>query len=133
MKFCQPHWDKLRAAIDDRGLSGLVAKDGAQAIQQMADQLARVKAGDESLSASNFDPLMSAHWAIVNNALRICGLAIMAPNEDGSARCPLCFMIAGCSHQDCPSPDACGWNEWINRAADDAKTRAVELGLVGQS
>ncbi len=64
MRFCQPHWDALRAKIDERGLSHLVAGSGEIAAEQIADQLDR-----DEITAANFDPLMSAHFAILNNVL----------------------------------------------------------------
>lgn len=63
MNFCKDHWDRLRAKIDERGLSHLVAPDGQTAAMQFADQLRR---GDEEDSQTpvNFDPLMAA-WAAI--------------------------------------------------------------------
>src|SRR5512138_3437959 len=89
VKFCQSHWDKLRAAIDARGLSRFIAKDGTEALRRTTIELEQQKSVRES-----WDPLMSAHWAIVNNAMSStpAGLALMAPNEDGSDRCPLCYI-----------------------------------------
>ena len=44
MRFCQPHWDSLRSALEDRGLSGLVPTDSHRA----AENLARTVGGDET-------------------------------------------------------------------------------------
>lgn len=99
MKMCQPHWEALRSEIRIRGMEHLVAAGGKAAAANMAAEV------EGTATAANFDPLMSAYWAVVGQVMRIGGLAIMAPNEDGSERCPLCFANAehklGC--QD-PSP-----------------------------
>jgi len=84
LKFCQPHWNKLRTAIDARGLSGLVAQGGENAVARQFDQLQRSQNAEEAVTKTNFDPLMGAHWAIVNNAMNLVGLSLMLPNEDGS-------------------------------------------------
>lgn len=58
MKWCERHWDGLRAEIDRQGLGSLVpdtAEKAARAFERRA-------AGDESMDA--FDPLMGAMWAI---------------------------------------------------------------------
>ena len=106
MQFCQPHWDELRAAVDERGLATLVSADGEHAMARMKSEI------EGSESAASFDPLIYAHNAVFTNALRMFGISAM----DG---CPLC---------DPPAPD------WvIARAADDALACAKELGLVGES
>lgn len=114
MKFCQPHWDELRAALDERGLSHLIAKDGKQAVKNLAAELT------EGRSVENYDPLMAAHNAILNNVMGVVGIEVMYPNEDGSDRCPLCFLTtehkAGCKDPTC---EIDSYDDWIDRAADD--------------
>jgi hypothetical protein len=39
MKICKTHWEKLRAAIDKRGLTPFVAKDGKAAVKDIATRL----------------------------------------------------------------------------------------------
>lgn len=109
MKFCQPHWDSLRTAIKDRGLYALVADSGHQAVSNMVSEL------NDGPTIDNFDPLMSAHWAIVNN------LADIEPRVLFMDDCPLCF--ANRAHAEgCVVPDCAGgttyFDEWINKAAD---------------
>lgn len=116
MQICQDHWTKLRAAIDARGIGHLV-KDAAGAVQEMHANLA----GRE---VEHPDPLLAAHNMILSNAVRVAGFAILFNNEDGSERCPLCFLIANCA---CGLGPKCHMHEWIDRAADDA------LGLVSGS
>ena len=133
LKFCQPHWNKLRTAIDARGLSGLVAQGGENAVARQFDQLQRSQNAEEAVTKTNFDPLMGAHWAIVNNAMNLVGLSLMLPNEDGSERCPLCF-IQGEHDANC-TKDGCTYkyDTWIEFAARDMLEEAKRLGLVAAS
>ena len=100
MKFCQPHWEALRKAIDDRGLTHLIAGSGREAARQMQAQAK----GDYGLE--NFDPLMDAHNRILSHGLDVFGLSLMEGDN-----CPLCWL--GLS--------------WINKAADESKEEAERL------
>lgn len=71
----------------------------------------------------SFEPLMRAHNAIVGNLIGVFG-AVQVIGYDG---CPLCAAIENCSCNASP----CSYQTWIDRAADDAKQEAVELGLIG--
>jgi hypothetical protein len=87
MKFCQSHWDALKAAIESRGLGHLVAANGR-------DAHARVVADLTGKSdVSDFDPLMSAHWMIVSRATQVLGIGIMCAKEDGGEYCPVCELV----------------------------------------
>jgi hypothetical protein len=131
MRFCQPHWDSLRAAIAARGLSALVADSGDKAAANLASEV------EHGRTIDNYDPLMAAHWAIVNNAMDMAGLVIMTEDI-----CPLCYLNEqsraswerGLAEgmkpgEPCPCPDvACAatfpaepssYDVWIDRAADD--------------
>ena len=129
MKFCQDHWDRLRAAIAARGLSDLVAKGGERAVRNLKSEL------EDGPSFVNFDPLMGAHWAIVNNSMDVLGLAVMAPDEDGNDRCPLCLLNewheVACADPTCPLPKVNGYDGWIDRAADDMRAKADKLRGAG--
>jgi hypothetical protein len=114
MKFCQSHWDKLKSAIEARGLMSKVATSGEQAAAQIA--------------AGKPDPLMAAHNAIVSNALGKVGLELMMPNDDGSDRCPICYLVklslaaprCECGDPACTSQSrADNFERWIEHAADD--------------
>ena len=124
MKFCGRHWEALREAIRARGLFGLVATSGEQVVAMMTKEL-----GDGESTKATFDPLMGAHNAIVSNVMGVVGIAVMMQNEDGSDRCPLCFIQsehdAHCKLTRCEPYDT-----WINRAADDMRAKAVDLGLL---
>ncbi len=84
MRICQTHWDSLRKALDDRGIGHLGAQTGRQAMAAVVTEM-------EGRGAENdFDPLMACNNMIFAEGLKRCGLALMAPNEDGSEKCPIC-------------------------------------------
>ena len=110
MKFCMPHWDALRAAIKARGLNALVAESGEKAVSNMTSEL------KDGSTIDNYDPLMAAHWAIVNN------VADIDPNILFIEDCPLCY--ANRMHNEhCKDPNCTGgatyYDSWIDRAASD--------------
>lgn len=144
MKFCQDHWDRLRALIVDRGMDGLVARGGADATRRMIDEL---QAGRNT---DNFDPLMAAHWAIANNAMEHIARAggnplyLMgegpedpcvgygAENEGRTwPRCPLCYINLvhelTCKGGGCTLPRKGGYDWMLERAADDARDQWRKL------
>src|ERR1044071_1245799 len=90
VRMCQSHWDKLREALKVRGLDGMVANDGAPPARDLAE--------------GRPDPLMSAHNAIVANAMTRAWLAIMSNIDDGSERCPICFLMAAAAGCQCGAP-----------------------------
>lgn len=152
MKICAEHWAALRAAIDKRGLTAFVAKDGATAMAQMVKQIESRDTGK-----ATFDPLMSAHWAIVNNAMSTLdragmnSLYLMAggpedpedPVDVAKAgekyagrtwpRCPLCYLNLAheisCTNPKCGLEKENGYDWMIERAAEDSLEQAREYGL----
>jgi hypothetical protein len=56
MKMCQPHWERLKAAVESRGLGHLIAANGRDAAARAAAEL---KGTDE---VDDYDPLMAATW-----------------------------------------------------------------------
>ncbi len=111
MRICTDHWAKLRKAIDDRGLSHLVAKTGEEAHAAIIEQLQ----GAENKAA--FDPLMNANFAIWSAFLEDAGLAGLA--FEG---CPLCEV----AKSDHPHLD----DEWIRGSTNDQLEHARSLGLI---
>jgi hypothetical protein len=83
MKYCDKHWAALRAAIDERGLSHLVAADAKEVMGMMVAEL-------EGKPSEFVDPLMSASNMVMCRALEQGGLGAMALGEDGEERCPVC-------------------------------------------
>jgi len=110
MQMCQTHWNKLREAINGAGMEHLVASDGKACIENLKDELKEKKK-----TKGNFDPLMSANLAIMNNALAGGGFYLMT-----GAYCPLCeFQKYG------------GFpKEWIDNATRDALKTARRMELV---
>lgn len=87
MKMCAEHWQKLRAAIEVRGLSHLVARSGAEAVQNTVLELE----GREA--EAYFDPLMAVHNMIWSACLSALGLGLMMVDEQGNHLCPLCTIL----------------------------------------
>lgn len=122
MRFCQTHWTELREAIEERGLGDLIAPDGEVAMEQIVDQLKRAERGEDPGTPVNYDPLMAAHWAIVNNlteAARATAGPAAALHVAMGDHCPVCF--ANEQHElSCDDPDcAFTYDAWIGYAADD--------------
>ena len=92
-------------------MTALVAESGEQAAKNLLSEM-------EGRTIDNFDPLMAAHNAIMTNAIATAGLEVMMANEDGSDRCPLCWMNG--KSNDAGNPVLNVFDEWIERAADDA-------------
>lgn len=80
MRFCSDHWTGLREAIEAEGISHLIARDGQAAAANMISE------AQTGLRRENFDPLMGAHWAIIN---RIADNAPAVLFQDG---CPICWI-----------------------------------------
>lgn len=109
MKFCQTHWDKLRAAIDAEGIGDLVAPDEPTAVAQLVSQVEQ-----EEVTLTNFDPLMSAHWAIIERISKHAPQVILQPG------CPLCWVQdmheENCQEPGCPITRET-FEEWIPSVA----------------
>jgi hypothetical protein len=115
MKFCMPHWTKLREAIDVRGMTHLVSQSGMAAMESMVKDLT----GQATLM--DFDPLMSAHNMIVQNTMSIMGIDVLTQNEDGTDKCPICYLKAEHART-CTDPHCTAdYEKWIDLAADGAK------------
>lgn len=112
MQMCQAHWDALRKAIDDRGLTPLVAKSGEAAMESIKREI------EGESDKSDFDPLMGAHWAISGQYLKDVGLAGMSGDK-----CPLCEV---------EKSGAGRAQNWIDGASEDQLACARHFGLVPQ-
>ncbi|MCB1463250.1 MAG: hypothetical protein KDJ90_12685 [Nitratireductor sp.] len=110
MQICQDHWTALRQAIDEKGLSHLVAKSGEEAVHALRQQLA----GDQA--PAHFDPLMNANWAIFAAFMEDAG-----PEALGFDGCPLCVVE---QHQEGLAA------EWIDGASGDQLDAARQMQLV---
>jgi hypothetical protein len=123
MKLCQSCWDKLRIAIEQRGLGGFISKDGEVAASQIVNQLTA------GVSVDNYDPLMAANFAIWSQSLQSFGIGMMS--ED--APCPLCYRTELEAHCVDPKCSKQTGDDWIQFAADDQLAAAIEKGLVSQA
>ncbi len=115
MRICPEHWKELRSAIDDRGLSGLIAGSGEKATAAMLRQIAGAE------EPSDFDPLMNANWGIMNAALECGGLYLVGEDQTGSQYCPLCEVEKHAGEGTAA--------EWIRGCCDAQLEAARELGL----
>ena len=83
MRWCQQHWDGLRAEVKRQGLDALVPDSGEKAAEILTRQI------DGETSVDAFDPLMGAMWAINSFIAAQMGdggfLAVLT--YDG---CPIC-------------------------------------------
>jgi len=118
MRFCMEHWDRLKKAIEDRGLNHLIAKDGEAAMDSTVRQL---KGQDD---ASDLDPLMSATMGIYSAFVRDIGLAAMGVDENGNELCPLCGVKRQRDDLD---------ENWIQGAATDSLDQARYLKLMPEA
>lgn len=119
MQFCQPHWDKLRAAIAERGLSHRIAQDGRAAAGRMKAEF------EGTATDRTYDPLMDAHNMIVARALELGGLYLMTGDY-----CPICEAVTHSPKEVFPSVEDVE-RYWIDGPADSVKTYCVEHGLAG--
>lgn len=130
MRFCQRHWDALRHAIQARGLGDFIAGSGQEAVEMAT----RALKGGQPKKKSDYDPLLSAHWMIVNNTmekLKELGfnpMGVFAEHEEHpECQCPLCYLNflslehdRTCDKPDCPKPKGMTFDNWIDKAADGA-------------
>lgn len=153
MRICQDHWDRLREAVEQRGMADLIAPHPNRAITNLATELER---GEPTLAT--YDPLMAAMWSVLSNATETIGQAAGAstvaylmqpedvpedacelPGANGRTwpRCPICYLGLAheltCREQRCKLPKVDGYAWMIDRAADDQletwkKLQAAERG-----
>lgn len=105
MKFCTSHWDALRAAIENRGLSSLVADNGEKAASNLVSELT------EGSSIDNFNAIVANVVAILHAG---AAMEVLAGDV-----CPLCYVNE--AHKATCTDDGCAlsYDAWVGRAADD--------------
>jgi len=115
-KWCQPHWDALRATVEARGLGHLVSRGGAAAAAHVADELRLGNAHDRE----GFDPLLRA-WAMIS------GRAL--DNGVSPVGCPLCHVQR--HHDECQQPGCflASAQDWIDGCTESLRQYAMGLGL----
>lgn len=92
VRICKEHWKDMRDAIEARGMSGLIAKDGEQAVNDAVADLNN----EPDPKHERFDPLMSMNWHWGRIALEAGGLAMMArgPESNDGHFCPICELAS---------------------------------------
>lgn len=120
MRICKQHWAEMREAIEARGMSGLIAKDGKQAVDDTVADLNK----EPDPKNERFDPLMSMNWHWGSIALKAGGLGMMGegPESNDGHFCPICELA---SHYDDFKPKA-----EIAEVADQMLDWARTEGLV---
>lgn len=122
-----PHWDKLRSAIDDRGLTSLISEGGEQAAKNLVSELS------EGRTIDNYDPLMSAHnliWGNASNLIAQVGgnpMAMLDSTQPDHVQCPICYLnwLSAehdriCKEPDCKKIKGETFDWMIDRASGDA-------------
>lgn len=136
MKMCKDHWDKLRHAIHARGLGDLVAGSGQEAAKQMLDEMR-----GKPKTMQNFDPLLNAHNSILGNAVGLIMELKLDPAplmfgspEHPEWECPICYLNylseehdRTCTNPDCKKEKGVRFDNWIDRAANDAADHVKTL------
>ncbi len=110
MKFCMPHWEALKKAVDDKGMTHLIHASGEAAIEACVRQV------EGTDTAKDFDPLLNATWAIYGQFLHNVGLAGMVGEI-----CPLCDVEKS-------KPGRA--QNWIDGSTNDQLEHARQLGLM---
>jgi hypothetical protein len=119
MRICKEHWQMCRNAVDERGMSGLVARNGKEAADNAVDELQG--------GSPPFDPLMSMNWHWSAEAMRCGGLYLMTvdtetnPENEGHY-CPICEFVKHAKGFDA--------KEAIGNIADQMAVHARAEGLI---
>ena len=148
MRFCQRHWGMMRAAVEARGMSALVAQGGQSAVANMVDEL------HHGSNTDNFDPLMAMHWNIAGNLMEKLGPSAMYLMTGGAEdpidvdrvaapelkkkyrgktwpRCPICYANTAheftCNGPACSLAKADGYDACIEWSADAIKQQLDEM------
>jgi hypothetical protein len=142
---CQKHWDALRAKVESLGLSHLVASTDEEAFDRSMRHIEALAEGSLP-DEKDFDPLMAMSAAIFNRVLAQLGVALLAPDESGNPRCPLCVVRFGFDKHSTPSgrcsdprcsitvtPGERPWDEiWVEQCGEQLFGEAVRRGLVSR-
>lgn len=116
MRFCDPHWEALIEQVKKDDEVWAHVSDGGE---EIAARVEKELQGAQGLET--YDPMMAAHWGIVNHVVEGAGLAIMTmngPEDNDKHWCPVCYVNEFCS---CPRT-GCGEEliPWSAQHAIDA-------------
>lgn len=117
MQLCKEHWERLKKAIADKGMSHLVAKSS----EELASRLNKEIKNEHTVH----DPLMAANMGIFGNALQQGGLYLMGRDEDGNQYCPLCEVKKHVS-EDMDE-------KWIQASTDEQLEKCKAAGLLSNN
>ena len=115
-KWCQPHWDRLRNRLIERGMGDYIAKGGKAAGMQMVNEL-----DGKAIDACGFDPLIRA-WSMIN-------LNAMERNFP-IYECPVCVVAkhkTKCIEKKCGWPK---WEEWMDECIEHLRGYMISLKLI---
>ena len=129
MMFCMSHWEALRTALEDRGLT-VFSESGREAMTKIMRQTQ----GEDTIDT--FEPLMEAHNIILANVMEAISRGGGNPlylfdtdpeppieGREGQtwSRCPVCYVNLAheISCKGCDLPQKNGFDWMINRAADN--------------
>lgn len=128
MRICEKHWSMMRIAVEVRGMTHLI-RSGEDNCETITSMLA-----GEVPALTSFDPLLSMHWMVSNEALRQGGLYAMGDF------CPICEAMKLSANlppvngTDLIGPDSDFIERlWIDGPADVALNECVRRGLVSVS
>lgn len=126
MQICQPHWDRIRALIDEHGMAHMVGTPQS-AFEQMAGELTGEAPPD---TATTFDPLLRVNSMLMGRAIEQGGLYMMSGNF-----CPVCEAVkhlASVPRNGETEPAGAAWVEqhWTEGAVLAVKSHAIELGAI---
>lgn len=152
MRICQTHWEACRRAVDLRGLSQFVSKDGREAAER---EVRSMESAIENAhrDMNDWDPLMSMNWNFVGRVLgdvrRHHVLGHTGDSQDGMPPndghyCPLCVVrldfdshntaTGKCGKSGCDilvHPGDTPWDEiWVEGCADAMLRYAQEQGWI---
>lgn len=126
MQICQPHWDKIRALVDEHGMAHLVGN-----VESAHERLASEITGDAPVDdAKNLDPLLRVNAMIWERGLSMGGLYMM--NGD---ICPICEAMKHMAHvplEGKTEPVGEAWVEkhWTEGPVLAVKGLAITLGAL---
>ncbi len=133
MRLCPTHAAHLEAALHTEGVAALQREVEVTCSFDPRKQsfTAAVALPSNGLlirpRSRAFDPLEAALVVIGVNALKATHGHAGEPNDDGSERCPVCFLLLTC---DCGETATCAWSKLVPLAARSTRKMAEQIGLL---
>jgi hypothetical protein len=114
MRFCNGHWGDLRNAVETKGMSHLIARSEKEAASRIMSEV------EGQAKEETFDPLMSCHWMISSEVLKLGGLELLWKEH-----CPLCEVR---DHTDEETV-----REWIDSCTTSVLKHCKEIGVLNMN